>query len=76
MFADVRQLWRVAPGRRALLQECGILTCMSHDYLERILKARVYDVAIATPLDAAPRLSRRLGNSVLFSGQVRDRLSL
>lgn len=39
---------------------------MSHDYLERILKARVYDVAIATPLDAAPRLSRRLGNTVLF----------
>ncbi|GFE89163.1 L-threonine dehydratase [Steroidobacter agaridevorans] len=52
--------------RRALLQECGILACMSHDYLERILKARVYDVAIATPLDAAPRLSRRLGNSILF----------
>lgn len=39
---------------------------MSHDYLERILKARVYDVAIVTPLDAAPRLSRRLGNTVLF----------
>jgi threonine dehydratase len=39
---------------------------MSHDYLERILKARVYDVAIATPLEAAPRLGRRLGNSVLF----------
>jgi len=48
------------------LQECGILGCMSHDYLERILKARVYDVAMATPLDAAPRLSRRLGNSILF----------
>jgi threonine dehydratase len=57
---------RVALGRRALLQEYGILACMSHDYLERILKARVYDVAIATPLDAAPRLSRRLGNSILF----------
>src|SRR5262245_47907399 len=40
--------------RRALLQECGILARMSHDYLERVLKARVYDVAIATPLDAAP----------------------
>jgi len=39
---------------------------MSNDYLERILKARVYDVAIETPLEPAPRLSRRLGNTVLF----------
>src|SRR5688572_17037263 len=39
---------------------------MSHDYLERILKARVYDVATVTPLDPAPRLSRRLVNNVLF----------
>jgi threonine dehydratase len=39
---------------------------MSHDYLERILKARVYDVAIESPLEHAPRLSRRLGNRVLF----------
>jgi threonine dehydratase len=39
---------------------------MSHDYLERILKARVYDVAIESPLEDAPRLSRRLGNRVLF----------
>ena len=39
---------------------------MSNDYLERILKARVYDVAIESPLEVAPRLSRRLGNDVLF----------
>ncbi|HEY5019768.1 MAG TPA: threonine ammonia-lyase, biosynthetic [Steroidobacteraceae bacterium] len=39
---------------------------MSEDYLQRILKARVYDVAIESPLDAAPRLSRRLGNRILF----------
>jgi threonine dehydratase len=39
---------------------------MSHDYLERILKARVYDVAIETPLEPAPRLSRRLGAEVFF----------
>ena len=37
-----------------------------HDYLDRILKARVYDVAIESPLEHAPRLSRRLGNTVLF----------
>ena len=39
---------------------------MKTAYLERILKARVYDVAIESPLEAAPRLSRRLGNAVLF----------
>jgi len=35
-------------------------------YIERILKARVYDVAIESPLELAPRLSRRLGNQVLL----------
>src|SRR6204780_2017167 len=39
---------------------------MTDDYLERILKARVYDVAIESPLDAAPRLSRRLGHRILL----------
>ncbi len=39
---------------------------MNNDYLERILKARVYDVAIETPLEHAPRLSRRLTNRVLL----------
>ncbi|MEO8157387.1 MAG: threonine ammonia-lyase, biosynthetic [Betaproteobacteria bacterium] len=36
------------------------------DYLEKILRARVYDVAIESPLDIAPALSRRLGNTVLL----------
>ena len=36
------------------------------DYLERILKARVYDVAIESPLDLAPNLSQRLGNNLLL----------
>ncbi|MFW2404431.1 MAG: threonine ammonia-lyase, biosynthetic [Gammaproteobacteria bacterium] len=39
---------------------------MISDYLYRILKARVYDVAIETPLEPAPRLSKRFGNMVLF----------
>jgi threonine dehydratase len=39
---------------------------MTDDYLRRVLKARVYDVAIESPLDAAPRLSRRLGNQILL----------
>ena len=36
------------------------------DYLQRILNAKVYDVAIESPLDPAPMLSRRLGNRVLL----------
>jgi threonine dehydratase len=39
---------------------------MQESYIERILKARVYDVAIESPLEDAPRLSRRLDNRVLF----------
>jgi len=38
------------------------LTRLLHD----ILTSRVYDVARETPLDAAPGLSRRLGNTVLL----------
>jgi len=39
---------------------------MKNDYLERILRARVYDVAHETPLEVAPNLSARLGNRVLL----------
>jgi threonine dehydratase len=39
---------------------------LTAEYLERIRQARVYDVAIRTPLEAAPRLSERLGNQILF----------
>ena len=35
-------------------------------YIERILRARVHDVAIESPLEEARRLSRRLGNTVLL----------
>jgi threonine dehydratase len=37
---------------------------MDGDYLQRILKARVYEVAIESPLEHAPRLSRRLGHEL------------
>ena len=33
-------------------------------YLQRILRARVYDVALITPLELAPNLSARLGQQV------------
>lgn len=36
------------------------------DYLERILAARVYEVAEETPLEVAPALSRRLGNRLML----------
>ncbi|MBU0751736.1 MAG: threonine ammonia-lyase, biosynthetic [Gammaproteobacteria bacterium] len=36
------------------------------DYLEKILNARVYDVAIETPLELAPNLSGRSGNRILL----------
>lgn len=35
---------------------------MTHDYVKRILAARVYDVAVETPLTLAPGLSQRLHN--------------
>jgi threonine dehydratase len=35
-------------------------------YLKRILTARVYDVAIESPLEAATGLSARIGNQILF----------
>jgi threonine dehydratase len=39
---------------------------MSDLYLEAIEEARVYDVAIETPLELAPKLSTRLHNEVLI----------
>ncbi len=39
---------------------------MAEDWLERILRAPVYDVAIETPLDPAVLLSARTGNRVLI----------
>jgi threonine dehydratase len=35
-------------------------------YLEKILTAKVYDVAIESPLDPAPAISRRTGNTILL----------
>ena len=37
------------------------------DYLKKILTARVYDVAVETPLEPARALSRRLHNKVLLT---------
>lgn len=42
------------------------MTPLLRDYLEEILKARVYDVAIDSPLEPAILLSERIGNRVLL----------
>jgi threonine dehydratase len=39
---------------------------MADDYLERILRARVYDIAVETPLERASLLSKRLGMPLLL----------
>ena len=39
---------------------------MTIDYLKKILTARVYDVAVETPLELAPLLSERVGNRIYF----------
>ncbi|HET6279372.1 MAG TPA: threonine ammonia-lyase, biosynthetic [Polyangia bacterium] len=38
----------------------------AQEYLRRILNARVYDVAIETPLEPAPQLSARIGGRLLL----------
>ncbi|MFM7085647.1 MAG: threonine ammonia-lyase, biosynthetic [Cyanobium sp.] len=59
-----RQVQTAEPGRaeRGAAADFPVAS----PYLQRILRARVYDVAIESPLDPAPNLSRRLGNQVLL----------
>src|SRR5260221_526075 len=59
--------WRLPPSRGGRWTPLrGYEKSMKNDYLERILRARVYDVARETPLEVAPNLSARLGNRVLL----------
>jgi threonine dehydratase len=56
------------PDRRTRKGQ-GALRAIAPDiaaYLQKILTARVYDVAVETPLEPARSLSRRLGNQVLL----------
>ena len=39
---------------------------MTTDYLQKILNARVYDVAVESPLEFAPQLSQRIENRIYF----------
>jgi threonine dehydratase len=57
------------PQRAAARSKKGRAPGLRHDladYLQKILTARVYDVAEETPLEPARSLSRRLGNQVLL----------
>ena len=39
---------------------------MHPDYLEKVLNAQVYDVAVQTPLEVAGNLSLRAGNKIIL----------
>ena len=39
---------------------------MLQKYVKKILEARIYDLAIETPIDSAPLLSQRLNNEILL----------
>ena len=39
---------------------------MPQSYIKRILNARIYDLAVETPLDCASLMSERTGNNVLL----------
>jgi threonine dehydratase len=49
-----------------ILPDSTHLKTMKHDYLKAILSARVYDVAIESPLNLAPRISEAAANTVLL----------
>jgi threonine dehydratase len=51
---------RMAPHRRRFFKTFSMTT----DYLKKILTARVYDVAVETPLEYAPTLSQRMDNHI------------
>src|SRR3569833_2616374 len=53
-------------NHKAASQRSCYCIWMPTKYLEKILKARVYDVAIETPLDVMRALSARLDNHVLL----------
>ena len=53
-------------GRRQATALHPDFDTMTIDYLKKILTARVYDVAVETPLELAPALSLRTGNQIYY----------
>ncbi len=54
------------PNSPAAPAAASAATLTPADYLKKILTARVYDVAVESPLEPARALSARLGNTVLL----------
>ncbi len=54
------------PNKYSAVAESPVTTLGPADYLKKILTARVYDVAVESPLEVAKNLSRRLHNTVLL----------
>ncbi|KAL3689658.1 hypothetical protein R1sor_015967 [Riccia sorocarpa] len=57
---------RTRPERSSDPAEALRFYAMLDDYLTRIINSKVYDVAIESPLELAPKLSERLGNNLLL----------
>lgn len=55
-----------APGPVAVLHSDVSFRALHSSYVARILRAPVYDIAVETPLQSAPRLSAALSNQVLL----------
>jgi threonine dehydratase len=65
--SPVLGIWgNLAPAMTATPNNDSSRRILPAEYAERARRARVYDVAIKSPLDAAPRLSARLGNQILL----------
>eukprot|EP00899_Mesostigma_viride_P014188 jgi/Mesvir1/22770/Mv14162-RA.1 len=62
VVGGISDLTELPPGSSDDMDESVTLT----GYLRRILTSRVYDLAIETPLEKAPRLSARLGVNLLL----------
>jgi threonine dehydratase len=62
--SPAKETTRMAAPKKKIPSRSSSLTLA--DYLQKILTARVYDVAVETSLDVAENLTRRLGNQVLL----------
>ncbi|KAL2631734.1 hypothetical protein R1flu_016420 [Riccia fluitans] len=57
---------KTRPERSSDPAEALRFYAMLDDYLTRIINSKVYDVAIESPLELAPKLSERVGNNILL----------
>jgi threonine dehydratase len=65
--SSVSEATILVQSRRALKPPVKLGAGLSlADYLQKILTAKVYDIAVETPLEIAKNLSRRLGQHVLL----------